>query len=462
MKSKMLKCCFLAGVALMAMTGCKVKSSDGGKNADGEISMNVTEEEVSYFKKNPISLSFWSPITGPDSAYFQNIVKTWNDTYGSYIKINSDPLAEDDHYKRITTGLQDNTCADITLIHKQRLAFYQRKGVLRDMTTIVNNAGLDESQYLSTAWSAGMFDGKMYALTLDYIPTVLFYNKKLIPEGYTEEDILSENFTYEKMCEMAAAAYVHSPVSTKRVYGFAFNYGFCEEPFISNLYSLGGRAVTDENPTTPLYNDAKSFESVKAIESIPFTKNSQGYKMASESGADHRSVFKGAKALFTIDGLWSTTSLVFHNDNVDTGITYLPKVNSTSSRIAYCDSHMFVSFKNKNNSDARDKAISLFIKYFTHNSVYWCKSGKVACRVDAANNEEYKKLEWAFVSDDFSSIVIPENIYSFQTITSHAAETISEICEGNGSAHTEFTDAEIQSKLDASVEEAKNLVKKLS
>ncbi len=461
MKNKVLKYCFLAGVAAMSISACTVKEGDGGSTSDGEIIMNITDDEIKEFKKNPISISFWSPITGPDSAYFQNIIKTWNDTYGQYIKVNSDPLDEEAHYTRILTSFKDNSTADITLIHKQRLARYYRTGRLRDMTSIVSNAGLSKSQYVDGAWDAGIYDNKMYALTLDYIPTLLYYNRKLIPEGYSEADILSGNFTYEKMCEMAAAAYVHSPVSSKRVFGFAFNYGFCEEPFISNLYSLGGKAVDSSNPKQPLYNDAKSLEAVKAIESIPFTKTSDGYKMASESGADHRKVFKAAKALFTIDGLWSTTSLVFHNENVDTGITYMPSVNSTSDRVTYSDSHMFVCFNNKNTSDARDKAISLFLKYYVNNDLYWCKSGKVAARTVTAENDEYSALEWGFVSTDSNKVIVPENIYSYQTITSHAAETISEICEGKGNDHTRYTDEEIQSMLDNSVTEAINLVNQL-
>ena len=469
--SKKFKISLLAIVGATVLSGCSGGGNSTSNNsnnsetsivppADGDIKNNITEEEISPYKSSPITLSFWSPIVGPDAGYFQNIITGWNDLYGNYIKIQSDPIEEEAHYTRILTSFSDNSTADISLIHKSRISRYERMGKLRDMTSIVSQAGLEKSQYLEGAWDAGIFDDKMYGLTLDYFPTLLFYNKKLIPEGYSEADILSEDFTYEKMCEMMKSAYVYNRVSSKRKYGFAFNYGYCEKPYIANVYGVGGKPVDDNNPTEPLYNDAKSFRAVKAIESIPFTFDSEGHKVASESGSDHRKVFNSGRALFTMDGIYSASSLVYHNDTVDTGIAFLPKVDSSASTSTYSDMHMFATFTNKNNSTVRDTAIALFIKFFVNNTSYWCKSGKVAATVEAANDADYKNLEWAFVSDSFSSLVTPGKAYSFQTIVSHAAETISEICEGKSDG-SRFSDAEIQSKLDKSVEEAKNLVKQL-
>ncbi len=460
----------LSIVGLAALVGCNQSQptesstqpvdSSSQASTTGDLVNNITDEELAPYKSSPVNLSFWSPIVGPDAGYFQEIITNWNTNYGNWIKISSDPVEEEAHYTRILTSFNDQSTADICLIHKQRLARYARTGKMRDMSSIISNAGLEKSQYIDGAWDDGIIDGKQVGLVADYLPTLLFYNKKLIPEGYTEADILSDDFTYEKLCEMAQAGYVHSPVASKRKYGFAFNYGYCEEPFITNLYGLGEEPVKESDPTKPLYNNEASFKAVKAIESIPFTFK-DGNKVSSDSGSDHRKVFKAGRALFTMDGLWSAESLVLHNDSVDTGVAFLPKVNASAKRVCYSDAHTFVCFNNKNVSTSRDGAISLFLKYFTANSVHWCKSGKVAARKDTAANEEYKKLDWAFVSNKFDSVVTPGKIYSYQTITSHAAETISEICEGKGEDSERYTDAEIQAKLDASVEEAKNLVSKL-
>ncbi len=462
--AKKMRICVLSMVGFAALAGCNQQQdskdqSSGGST--GDLVNNITDEEIAAYKASPVTLTFWSPIVGPDAGYFQDIVSSWNTNYGNWIKIQSNPLEEEAHYTRILSSLTDSSTADICLIHKQRLARYARTNKLRDMSSIVSNAGIEKSQYIDGAWDDGFIDDKQVGLVADYLPTLLFYNKKLIPEGYSEADILADDFTYEKLCAMAQAGYVHNPVASKRKYGFAFNYGYCEEPFITNLAGLGEEPVKASDPTTPLYNSDAAFKAVKAIESIPFTFK-DGQKVSSASGSDHRKVFKSGKALFTMDGLWSAESLVLHNDAVDTGIAFLPKVNSSAQRLCYSDAHTFVCFNNKNVSTSRDGAISLFLKYFTANTAYWCKSGKVAARKDAAANEEYKKLDWSFVSDKFASVVTPGKIYSYQTITSHAAETISEICEGKGTDGLEaYSDDEIKAKLNASVDEAKNLVKQL-
>ena len=439
-----------------ALTGC------GNKNIPaGDIEINVTDEEIAAYKENPVSISFWNPITGPDSGYLQGLVKTWNDKYGNAISINNSSLDEEDHYQRILTSFSDNSTADLTIVHKSRLATYRRADKLRDMTSLIQSAGIEESQYIPTVWNGGKFDNKMYALPYDLIPTVLYYNKLLIPEGYSEEDITSDSFSFDTMYEMMKAAYVDAPRSAQKTYGMAFNYAYTEEPYLTVLYSLGGNLVTSDEPTQPLFNSIVGFKAAKAIESLPFTVNSQGRKTSSDSGSDHRVIFASGRALFTFDGLWSTEALVKHTDKVDTGLAFLPKVSEEAAKLGYSDSHTFVTFKNKNVSTHRDGAIKLLLKYFVHNSTYWMRSGKVAARIDTTQDEDYKSLLWSFVSDEMSKILIPESIYTYKAISGVLGKTISKMCEGEGSSHTRYTDTVIQSMLDQGVQEAKEIAERL-
>lgn len=441
-----------------ALTGCGNRKPSFPA---GDIEINITDEEIAAYKSRPVTISFWNPITGPDSGYLQGLVTTWNNKFGKAININNSSLDEDDHYQRILTSFSDNSTADLCIVHKSRLATYKRSNKLRDMTDLLEDAGIEESQYIPAVWKGGKFDEKMYALPYDLIPTVLYYNKLLIPEGYSESDITSDSFTFENMYEMMKAAYVHAPRSSQRTYGMAFNYAYTEEPFLTVLYSLGGELVNKDNPTQPLFNSSNGFEATKAIESLPFTLTSQGRKTSSDSGSDHRVIFSQGRALFTMDGLWSTEALVKHNDKVDTGLTFLPKVSAEAARLGYSDSHTFVTFANKNVSAHRDGAIKLLLKYFVHNSAYWMKSGKVAARIDTTQDEDYKSLMWSFVSDEMTNICIPESIYTYNAISGVLGKTISKICEGKGSNHSRYSDSEIQSMLNQGVQEAKEIAERL-
>ncbi|MCR4660380.1 MAG: extracellular solute-binding protein [Clostridia bacterium] len=447
----------LSIVSILMLPGCSVVSGtdevDPGEGEDTEYVMNITSDDVASFKDSPVNIKFWNPITGPDAGNLQNLVRYWNDTYGNYIKISNDPLAENDHYTRILTSFSDNSTADLTLIHSSRVPVYQRANKLRPMTSMLSKVGISSDQYLESIWNASVFDNDVYALAWDIIPTVFYYNRKLIPEGYTEEMIHSDDFTVATMQEMMKAAYVHNPVLSKRTYGMAFNYAFTENPFISMLYQMGGKPVEDSNPTVPLFNGAEGVAAAEALRSIPFTENEDGYKTASESGSNHLNIFRQGRALFTIDGLWSTNSLVAQNEQIDTGVAFLPKVNESATRCTYGDSHVFATFTNNSQSEHKDEAIGLVIKFLVDNSLEWYEGGKVAVRNADINNKKYQELPWAFISQKLDKVVLPQKVYTYSTITGATGEYISKLCEG--------TLTDVQAALNDCASDASDLVKKL-
>ncbi|MCR4911322.1 MAG: extracellular solute-binding protein [Bacilli bacterium] len=443
----------LLALTLFVIPGCSFTSSAESSEVESEYIMNITNDDVADFVDSPVTIKFWNPITGPDAGNLQNLVKFWNDTYGDYIRIANDPLAENDHYTRIFTSFSDNSTADLTLIHSSRVPVFQRANRLRPMTSMLSKVGISSDQYLESIWNANVYGEDVYALAWDIIPTVFYYNRHLIPEGYTEEMIHSDDFTIEDMEEMMKLAYVHSPVLTKRTYGMSFNYAFTENPFISLLYQGGGKPVDESAPTVPTFNGPEGYAAAEALRSIPFTSNADGIKVTSESGSNHLNIFAQGRALFTIDGLWSTNSLVLNNDKVDTGVAFLPKVNDNATRCTYGDSHVFATFTNKNQSEHKDEAIGLVIKFLVDNSLEWYKGGKVAVRNADINNETYKALPWAFVSQKLDKVVLPQKLYTFSTICNTTGEYISKLCEG--------TLTDVQDALDKCASDAKDLAENL-
>ena len=419
----------LPAIGVLLLGGCGQNNGGGGAGfVDKDIKISISQNDVKDLRVN---IKLWSPITGPDSGYLQNLVTAWNSSFGEHVKLSSDPLNENNHYTRLITSMSDNSTADLVMIHRSRVAQFQKTGKMRDMSAILADAEIKKESYLSTFWDSNVFDDKVYALTYDLLPTLIYYNKKLIPSGYSEDDIKSGNFTIETMKEMMKKAYKDDPRPAKIKYGLAFNYAYTKNPFLSFLYQQGGKPVDASAPTIPTYNDEKGVIAATALRDLPFVKNDSGKKVASKSGTDHLNVFGQGRGLFTIDGLWQSTNAIVHNERVDAGLAFLPKLDdSIEERTAYADSHCFTVFNTASSSSAKDKAISLLLKYFVENTAYWCRGGKAAVRSDVANDEKYKSLEWSFVSDNLDKIQLPENIYTNNSITTPIADYCSKLCEG--------------------------------
>ena len=347
--TKKIALCSAVVITSLLSTSCGGNSSKNSYSNEmginsGDININV---DTNLNLKN-VNISFWNPITGPDATYMQELVKQFNDAYEGKIKVNVDSQAEDSHYQRILTSFTDNSTADLTMIHKSRVAAFHRSNKLRDMTKIIEEQGIKKEDYVGDLWDSGVFDNKMYAMAYDVLPMVIYYNRNLIPEGYTEEMILSEDFTLDTMLEMMKKAYIDAPMPSKRTYGMAFNYGYTENMFMSFLVQQGVKAVEENNPLEPTYACQAGYDAAEAVRSIPLTTNDAGKKVSSESGADHLNTFVQGRALFTIDGIWSAPNACKKTDRVDAGVALFPKINSSVERKVFGDGHSLVMFNNKN------------------------------------------------------------------------------------------------------------------
>ena len=411
---------------LMALMAASICSCDEGSNQNTSVDVKDVDLEN-------VTVTFWNPITGPDAEYMQDLIKNFNEAYKGKIEIKADSQAEANHYQRILTSFSDESTADLCMVHKSRLSTYHRVDKLRDMTSVIDEIGLKAEDYVGDNWSSGEFDGKMYGLTYDILPIVLFYNRNLIPAGYTEEMILSDDFTLDKMLEMMKLAYKDAPMSNKKVYGMAFNYGYTENMFVSFLNQQGAHIVNPSDPINPTYANEAGYIAAEAVRSIPFTKNADGIKTASESGTDHLNVFMQGRALFTIDGIWSAPDACNKEylNVLDAGVALLPKVNETAIRSVFADGHSFVMFKNKNMNDDKDLAMTIFMEYLVDNSAHWCQGGKIPSRSDVFEDENFKSLEWAYLSNELDHFVSPDKVYTFDTLSNPIGKYVAELCEGD-------------------------------
>ena len=380
-----------------------------------------------------VTITFWHPITGPDAKYMQDLIKNFNKEYEGKIFVKASAQDEAAHYDKITNSFTDNSTADICIIHKSRVTQYVQSGKLSDMTALLAANGIKEEDYVGDSWSACEVGGKMYAMPYDTLPILLYYNRELIPEGYTEEDILSDDFTIEKMLEMAVAAY--DPSNARQIkYGIAFNFGYTEEVFLAFLTQFNQEPVSTSDPYTALFDNEAGKIVAEAIMSMPFTKGSDGKSICSPSGADHLDIFSQGRALFTLDGVWSAPDACTKvAGRLDAGVALLPKVNDSVSRTVFSEGHVFAMFNTANGGqvdEAKQEAIGKFMKYLSDNSAEWCKGGKVAVRAEVANNSDYLALEWGYLSTKLDSIISPVKVHTFTAITSRIGYHVADLCEG--------------------------------
>lgn len=148
----------------------------------GAGAQGVTEVKAD----DKVQIRFLNGFTGGDGAYMRKITDGFNESQDKYEIVESQ---EKDHYLKFKSGEYD-----LVVIHGDRLKTFVDDGMIQDVSSIYEKAGLELADYLEAAQKIVQVDETTYAFPLDIHPLVMFYNKQLCPEApKTYEDIKALN-----------------------------------------------------------------------------------------------------------------------------------------------------------------------------------------------------------------------------------------------------------------------------
>ena len=283
---------------------------------------------------------------------------------------------------------------------------------------------IEAEDYDATAWQNGVFDGGLYAIPYDLIPVVLYYNKDLIPEGCTEQDIL-DGLTFDEFDDMVRKATADpDPNDTSdNIYGWAFNYAQTSLYFNNWLAQAGQFLVEEDDPTEPTFNTDEGLQIATALNDLVDAGT------VTRSGTNHFTVFQQGRALFAIDGVWQMTSADYAAESIglNYGMAGMPIMFGDTSKVL-TRSHCFTMLENNDSTEEKRQATIFFIRYLIEHSMYWMASGKLSVRNDVAQLDEYQALPVASVEQELVTMPL---VSTYGIMKNEINETMALLCEGD-------------------------------
>lgn len=246
----------------------------------------------------------------------------------------------------------DVASVDVTYVAKYGSSGYLEP--LDDYFTEQDKAQWDESSY-----SAGVWDGKMYAAPMNTSTQELYYNKTLLDKaGITvPENDENNRLTYEEVADLAKQAQEKlDPDGSQGIIGFDFQQ-------VSRVYqmnmlanSMGGKNISD---------DGYSIDGV--VNTEPWIKAMTWYQNLVNDGVASRGFdpdtlqdqFYSGKVVFMIGGTWTRTNML---NGDELGVTYAPCFKGYEKDVATSTGSWYFGM----NSQSKNKeAVAKFINYFT-------------------------------------------------------------------------------------------------
>ncbi|GGG09449.1 sugar ABC transporter substrate-binding protein [Paenibacillus albidus] len=328
-------------------------------------------------------ITFWTPLTGDDGAYMDQLVKDYNAT-NPEVKVKHVITA--DMYTKVSTVLNSGKgVPDLAIIHADRVPGFVKQGVLEPMTDLIKaQPELKQDNYLPQAWSTGTVDGTQYTIPLDIHSNVMYYNKDLLKK-YNAESFLDDNVvTIDEMLSLQGKLDEGDYIVNDALLGWVI---------LAQIQNLGGDIQENGKPAvnTPVMKQA--LESVKKVADAG---------LMTPFGEDGYLMFQSGNVLFSTDGTWSSTAHA-GVEGLNFGVTnvYSAAPDKFTNRSS---SHLFTMLKNKDRTEAKVAGIGNFLEFIRTNSLEWAKAGQIVASKQVNESPEYKDYMQSFFTSNEKEI----------------------------------------------------------
>lgn len=322
------------------------------------------------------TIQFWTPLTGEDGAYMDQLVEEYNETDPEF------PVSHvitSDLYTQIYTVLQSGSgIPDLTLIHADRVPGFADSGLLESMDTVMSlQPDLKEDNYLPEAWTAGVVDGTQYTIPLDIHGSSMYYNIDLMEEYDVSHWLDDDIVTFDEMLELEGKLKEDQYVVNDALLGWVA---------LAQLQNHGGDIEDGSgNPTLNTPEMRAVLEDLRRL-------NDAG--LMTPFGEDGYLMFQSGNVLFSTDGTWSRLA---HSqvEDLNFGIT---NVYSHSSDIFHnrASSHLFSMLENSERTDEKEAGIADFLEFIRANSLKWAEAGQIVASREIVESDGYSDFMQSF------------------------------------------------------------------
>jgi multiple sugar transport system substrate-binding protein len=254
-----------------------------------------------------VQLTFWNGFTGPDRPAIEEITKKFSDASPG-IKVAMDIMPWDSLMQKLLTTLSTGEGPDVIAVHFQYLPQYAASGQILDLSDYVKaGSGLDPANWSKGLQSILTYDGKYYAVPINFATLMLYYNKDMFKAAGL--DPAKPPQTWAEW--MDAAKKLSKSEGGAQQYGLAIG----EHETIPNwpifLWGNGGDVVAEGKP---VLSGGKSQEALQQWADLVVKDKISPTGL---TGAEADKLFQTQKAAMEVTGPWMTNGFTAAGLNYD-------------------------------------------------------------------------------------------------------------------------------------------------
>jgi multiple sugar transport system substrate-binding protein len=221
----------------------------------------------------------------------------------------------DNYWKKLLTSFAGNNAPDVFLMDGPLYPDYQTRGVLLDLTPLINRDGFDTGQLADLAVKDFVApDGHLYGLPRDLNTIALFYNKKMFDTaGIAYPDA---SWDWNKLVEVATKLTITSGGMPQ--WGFYTETSDMENYWSSLVWQAGGDILSADKKTVVI-NSPEAVAGIQFLQDLIYKDKVMQQPVAGASG----DAFENGQAAMEANGSWLVPT--HQAAGIDFGVAPLPK-----------------------------------------------------------------------------------------------------------------------------------------
>jgi len=327
----------------------------------------------------PVNLDFYFGMTGPDGAYIRTVVEKFM-ADNPDIMITSTPYAWATLWTKLDAAYAAGKPPQLIAFHIQEVNPYYNKGMLQDITSELDQLGLDKGDFYPDLLESGQVDGKQYAVPFDVHPIAMYCNVGLLKQAGLDPakppTTLAETVEYAKKMTKSGQNQWGLGLEQKNDIQF---YGT-----MSFFFQHDGKLVTDDYKAA--FDGQPARKTLATLHDFIWK-----HKVTPLGQEDARGDFRKKTIGMVFSGPWDN-ALEGGFPSVD-GLNYItapvPQFGPTPA--TWMSSHQLAVIKQKN--EALIEPSASFIKYFSDHNDYWGQAGMIVVRKSLADSPLLEPLK---------------------------------------------------------------------
>jgi len=262
------------------------------------------------------TIQFWNGFTGPDRPALEAVVKAFNASHQD-MKVEMTVMPWDVFYQKLLPSFAAGKGPDIVGMASEQMPQYAERGVFQPLDDLYKQ-GLQKNKLVPSAVEAGKWEGKYYAIPMNFTTLLLYWNKDMFKAAGLNPN--KPPTTWKQMAQYAQKLTIDKNKDGKpEQYGFAIADHATIPMWPILIWSFGGDIVSPDGKK-PMINSPATVRAVEFWSDLIVNKKISPVGL---TGADADQLFQSKKAAMEIVGPWMTTG--FKKAGIDFGLAMVPK-----------------------------------------------------------------------------------------------------------------------------------------